>query len=99
MFKRLFWLLVGVTLGFGSSWWITRTVKQRLEQLLPQQMSANLAKKARTVGHDVRAAVADGRQAMHTQEAALRAQMDARRGRDPRAAPSDPPDRATFKVL
>lgn len=79
MFKRLFWLGIGVTLGFGSSWWLTRTVKQRLEQLLPQQVRANVATKARTAGKDVRAALADGRQAMRQQEASLRAQMEARR--------------------
>jgi len=79
VFKRLFWLGIGVTLGFGSSWWLTRMVKQRLEQLLPQQLRANVATKARSAGNDVRAAVADGRQAMRQQEAALRAQLAARR--------------------
>lgn len=47
MFKRLFWLGIGAMLGFGGSWWLTRTVKQRLEQLMPQQLSANVATKAR----------------------------------------------------
>lgn len=79
MFKRLFWLGIGAMLGFGGSWWLTRTVKQRLEQLMPQQLSANVATKARAVGSDVRAAIADGRQAMRDQEEAMRAQLEARR--------------------
>ncbi|MGH9123604.1 MAG: hypothetical protein ACRDZ8_02620 [Acidimicrobiales bacterium] len=80
MFKRLFWLGIGVTLGFGSSWWITRTVKQRVEQLLPEQVRANLAAKTRRAGNDLRAALADGRRAMHDQESALRSRMEIRRG-------------------
>jgi hypothetical protein len=78
MFKRLFWLGIGATVGFGTSWWITRMVKQKIEQLTPTRLTEGVANKARSMGGDVRAAVAEGRQAMHEQEGILRAQLDAR---------------------
>lgn len=78
MFKRLFWLGIGASLGFGTSWWVTRQVKQKIEQLTPTRLTQGLAGKARSVSGDVRAALADGRQAMHEQEVVLRARLDAR---------------------
>ncbi len=78
MFKRLLWLSIGASLGFGTSWWVTRTVKQKIERYMPARLTAGLADKARSVGGDVRASVADGRQAMRDREDALRAQVDAR---------------------
>ncbi|MDQ1392210.1 MAG: hypothetical protein QOF30_1187 [Acidimicrobiaceae bacterium] len=78
MFKRLFWLTIGASLGVGTSWWVTRTVRQKIERYAPTRLTAGVANKARTVGGDVRAAVADGRQAMHDHEELLRAQLDAR---------------------
>jgi hypothetical protein len=78
MFKRLFWLGIGASLGFGTSWWLTRTVKQQIERYLPQRLTSELATKARSVGSDVRAALADGRQAMHDQEDVLRARLAGR---------------------
>ena len=78
MFKRLFWLGIGASLGFGTSWWVTRTVKQKIERYMPQQLSSSLATKARSVRGDVRAAIADGREAMHEQEGVLRAQLETR---------------------
>ncbi len=78
MFKRLFWLGIGASLGLGTSWWVTRTVKQKIERYLPQRLTADMASRARSMTGDVRAAIADGRQAMHDQEQVLRARMDAR---------------------
>ncbi len=78
VFKRLFWLGIGASLGLGTSWWVTRTVKQKLEQLLPARVKDTVAAKARTVGYGVRAAVSDGRQAMHEREEDLRTQLEAR---------------------
>ena len=78
MFKRLFWLGVGASLGFGGSWWVTRTVKQKLQRLVPARLSQTVAAKARTVGGDMRAAMADGRQAMREHEDRLTAQLEAR---------------------
>jgi len=78
MFKRMFWLGIGATLGFSTSWWVTRTVRQKIERYMPQQLTSSLATKARSVRGDVRAAIADGRQAMHEQEGILRAQIETR---------------------
>jgi hypothetical protein len=78
VFKRLFWLTIGASLGVGTSWWVTRTIKQKIERYTPTRLTEGVANKARAVGGDVRAAVADGRQAMHDQEESLRAQLEAR---------------------
>lgn len=80
MFKRLFWLSIGASLGLGGSWWVTHKVKLKIEQLTPARLTESLATKARSVGDDVRAAIADGRQTMHEQEDLLRAQLEARLG-------------------
>jgi putative heme iron utilization protein len=78
VFKRLFWLGLGASLGVGGSWWVTRTVRQKILRYAPKRLTSDLATKARSVGGDVRAAVADGRQAMRDQEDHLRAQLEAR---------------------
>ena len=78
MFKRLFWLSVGLTVGATGSWWLTRAVKQKIEQYVPARVRQRAARRARDVSRDVRAAIADGRQAMHDQEEILRARLDAR---------------------
>jgi hypothetical protein len=80
VFKRLLWLGIGASLGFGSSWWVTRTVRHKIEQLTPTRLTEGAAQKARSVSRELRAAVADGRQAMHDQEEVLRAQLEAHRG-------------------
>jgi hypothetical protein len=76
--KRLLWLTIGATLGFGGSWWVTRTVKAKLERYMPARLTAGVVNAAHSATGDVRAAVADGRDAMHEREAQLRAQLDAR---------------------
>ncbi len=78
MFKRLFWLTIGASFGFGTSFWVSRVVKHTVQRYAPHRVSSDLANAARSLGGDVRAAVADGRIAMHEHEAALRAQLDAR---------------------
>ncbi len=78
MFKRLLWLTIGASLGAGTSWWVTRTIKQKIERYTPTRLTQGVANKARAVSGDVRAAVADGRRAMHDHEELLRGQLDAR---------------------
>jgi hypothetical protein len=78
VFKRLFWLGVGASLGAGTSWWVTRAVKQKIQRYVPARLTEGVATKVRTVGGDVRAAVADGRQAMHEREDHLRTQVEGR---------------------
>lgn len=79
MFKRLFWLAVGAGLGFGMSFWITRTVRSTIERYTPQRVSSDLSTAMRQLGADIRAAVAEGRQAMSEREAELRETMESRR--------------------
>lgn len=78
MFKRLLWLLIGAGFGFGVSFWVVRTVRQTVERYAPERVSADLAGAMRALGQDIRAAVAEGRVAMHEREAELRAEIDAR---------------------
>jgi hypothetical protein len=61
MFKRLFWLMVGVVAGFTGSVWLQRRVKQAVDRLTPEHVQA-----------DVRAALREGRDAMRDREVELR---------------------------
>lgn len=72
MFKRLFWLTVGVGFGFGMSFWLTRLVREKVARLSPENVSAEMARALRELGRDLRAAVAEGREAMREREAELR---------------------------
>jgi hypothetical protein len=64
VFKRAFWLTVGTGLGVGASLWVSRRVRR--------YGPAGVAKAARALQADVRAALADGRVAMREREAELR---------------------------
>ena len=78
MFKRLFWLTVGISIGLGTSFWVMRFVKSTLERYTPERVSADLADAIKSLGKDLRAAVAEGAEAMREREAELRAQLDSR---------------------
>ena len=76
MFRRLFWLLMGVGFGFGTSFWVMRFVKETAARYGPERVSADLAGAIKGLGTDLRLAVADGREAMREREAQLRADLD-----------------------
>ena len=78
MFKRLFWLMVGASFGFGASFWLARAVKQTMERYAPERVSSELSQAVRSFGQDLRLAVADGREAMREREVALRRELDRR---------------------
>lgn len=78
MFKRLFWLTIGLGIGLGTSFWVMRFVKSTLERYTPERVSADLADAIKSFGKDLRAAVAEGAEAMREREAELRAQLDSR---------------------
>ena len=78
MFKRLFWLTVGVIVGLGSSIWAQRRVRQAVNRLAPEQVRRQVSWSARTLLDDVRAAAAEGRTAMRDREASLRADLTPR---------------------
>jgi hypothetical protein len=78
VFKRLFWLTVGMAIGFGTSFWVYRVMRQTLERYRPEHVAETLARSLRGLGDDVRAALAEGREAMRQAEAELRADLTAR---------------------
>jgi hypothetical protein len=78
VFKRLFWLLMGVGFGFGVSFWITRFVRSTIERYTPERVSADLAGALKQFGNDLKEAAAEGRQAMKEREAELLAELDRR---------------------
>ena len=75
MFKRLFWLTVGTLVGFGGSLWAQRRFRRQLERYKPEQVTQRAVTTARGLGHDVRAAAREGREAQREREEALRAQF------------------------
>ena len=76
MFRRLFWLIIGAGFGFGVSFWLMRFVRETVERYKPERVSADLGGALKQFGTDIRAAVADGREAMREQEAELRARLE-----------------------
>jgi len=78
MFKRLFWLLVGVGFGFGMSFWLMRFVRETAARYAPERVSADLGEAVKSLGTDLRRAVADGREAMREREAELRTEVELR---------------------
>ena len=76
MFKRLFWLLVGVGFGFGVSFWLMRFVRSTMERYTPERVSSDLAGALKQFGADLKDAAAEGRQAMKEREAELLAELD-----------------------
>ena len=76
MFKRLFWLLVGVGFGFGVSFWVMRFVRSTMERYTPERVSSDLAGALKQFGADLKDAAAEGRQAMKEREAELLAELD-----------------------
>jgi hypothetical protein len=65
MFKRLYWFIVGFTVGVGSSWAVTRRVRRMASRYVPADVVDRW-------GGTVRAAVGEGRTAMRDREAELR---------------------------
>jgi hypothetical protein len=78
VFRRLFWLVVGAGFGFGVSFWLMRAVRERVARYSPDRVSSELAGAVRNFGHELRAAVAEGRAAMREREAELRADLASR---------------------
>ena len=75
MFKRLFWLMIGVGFGFGVSFWMMRFMRETMQRYTPERVSSDLADAMKGLGADLRAAVSDGREAMREREAEIRAEL------------------------
>jgi hypothetical protein len=76
MFRRLFWLVVGAGFGFGVSFWLMRFVRETVQRYSPEQMSADVGGALRNLGTDLRAAVAEGREAMRERETEIRSELE-----------------------
>ncbi len=75
MFKRLFWLTVGLAVGFGTSFKLMRAMRRTVDRFMPERVSQDVRNGARSLGAEVRAALDEGRTAMREREAELRAVM------------------------
>jgi hypothetical protein len=76
MFKRLFWLLMGIGFGFGVSFWLMRFVRSTMERYTPERVSGDLAGAIKAFGADLRAAAEEGRAGMREREAELLAELN-----------------------
>jgi hypothetical protein len=73
--RRLFWLFLGMGVGLGSSLWVTRRVKAVAARYSPERLSSDLTGSFRRIGHDLRLAIQEGREAMQKREAELRGDL------------------------
>lgn len=78
VFKRILWLIVGASFGFGVSFWLMRFVRDTVDRYRPEQVSSDLAGALSQLGREVRAAVAEGREAMRETEERIRADLGER---------------------
>jgi hypothetical protein len=69
---------IGALAGFGGSVLAQRRIRRTVERYLPEQVVSSAGQRARTLGADVREAVAEGRLAMRAREDELRAQVEGR---------------------
>jgi len=72
LFRRVFWMGTGVSVGFGGAMWIRRRIQRAVEAVMPQRVSSNVAKGVRRAGGNVVGAVSEGRAAMQAREAEMR---------------------------
>jgi gas vesicle protein len=79
VFKRLLWLVIGAGFGFGVAFWLLRFMRETVNRYSPERVSSDLADAVRSFGQDLRAAVAEGREAMREREAELRAEVESGR--------------------
>lgn len=78
MFKRVFWMSTGMAVGAAGAFWAKRRVEETVERYMPEQVADRAAASARNLTATVRAAAAEGREAMRDTEAELRARVEER---------------------
>lgn len=78
MFKRIIWMGTGIAVGASGAFWAKRKAEEAIEQYLPEQVAVRAAATAKGLGTTVRQAAAEGREAMRSTEAELRARVEAR---------------------
>jgi hypothetical protein len=74
--RRLYWLCLGVGVGFTSSLWLQRRLREAVARYAPERVSADVTGAIKGFGADVRVAVATGREAMRERETELRADVE-----------------------
>jgi hypothetical protein len=72
LFRRIFWIGTGVSMGFGGAMWIRRRIQRAVEAVMPQRVQKQVARRARRAGGSVVGAVSEGRAAMRAREAEMR---------------------------
>jgi hypothetical protein len=75
VFKRLFWLTIGLLCGSMASFWFMAKLRERAARYRPERISANVVTAVRGVSDDVKASVADGVETMRQREAAIRGDL------------------------
>ena len=78
MFKRVTWMGIGMAVGASGAFRAKRKVEATIERYLPDHVADRAAASARGVGAVVKAAAAEGREAMRATEEELRARVEAR---------------------
>lgn len=71
--RKLFWLALAFALGAGSSFALTRRLRRFAARYAPPSVAERFRESVVAFGGEVRAAVTEGRDAMHRREAELRA--------------------------
>jgi hypothetical protein len=76
--KRVRWLSIGYIVGLASSYAVFRRMQRVLRRYAPVEVVQRAGDGAQHVRRDVHAAVTEGRHAMRTREAELRAEVGRR---------------------
>jgi hypothetical protein len=78
VFKRLFWLTLGMTIGFATAFWLYRAIRETLERYMPEHIADEVTSALHSLRTQVEKALAEGRDAARLTEAELRAELDQR---------------------
>ena len=61
MFKRIFWLAIGLGIGFGMSFWFMRFIRETVDRYRPERVSQDLAGAISKLGDDLRSSSTSNR--------------------------------------
>ncbi len=75
MFKRLFWLTVGMAIGLATSFRVYRIVRETLARYMPERVAEEVSSTLRSLRTQLEKALAEGRDAARLTEAELRAEL------------------------
>lgn len=76
MFKRLFWLCVGIGFGAGAAIIFSRWIKEAKEKYQPDAVTSRFTDTIRGAVSDLTAAIDEGRQAMAEKEIEIRESLE-----------------------